>query len=112
MTARSSIPLGHTIPAHRVFGWCAYCSGRTPAEELAAWQTRELRRMADETQQAGTETDLCDHDSQVMDHEGAQYWVCMKCGRNLGLATADGPAQPTTSTPDTDTQQDGEASRG
>lgn len=51
MTARSSIPLGHTIPAHRVFGWCAYCSGRTPAEELAAWQTRELRLMAAEAQQ-------------------------------------------------------------
>jgi hypothetical protein len=26
----------------------------------------------------------CDHDSQVMDHEGAQYWACMKCGTNLG----------------------------
>ena len=27
----------------------------------------------------------CDHDSQVMDHKGAQYWVCMKCGTNLGI---------------------------
>lgn len=26
----------------------------------------------------------CDHDSQVIDHEGAQYWACLKCGHNLG----------------------------
>ncbi|MGA5670022.1 hypothetical protein ACPCTG_31645 [Streptomyces pseudogriseolus] len=35
------IPLGHTIPAHRAFGWCAHCPDHTVAEELAAWQTRE-----------------------------------------------------------------------
>lgn len=38
---RRDIPLGHTIPAHQAFGWCSYCPDRTPAEELAAWQTRE-----------------------------------------------------------------------
>ncbi|MGW7617365.1 hypothetical protein ACWGLG_16165 [Streptomyces antimycoticus] len=32
----------------------------------------------------------CDHDSQVIDHEGVQYWACMKCGENLG--GVDGPA--------------------
>ena len=42
MTIRSSIPLGHTIPAHQAFGWCSHCPDRTVAEELAAWQTREL----------------------------------------------------------------------
>jgi hypothetical protein len=35
------IPLGHTIPAHRAFGWCSHCADHTVAEELAAWQTRE-----------------------------------------------------------------------
>ncbi|WP_333757971.1 hypothetical protein [Streptomyces sp. ISBFB 2968] len=38
---RRDIPLGHTIPAHQTFGWCSYCPGHSPAEELAAWQTRE-----------------------------------------------------------------------
>ncbi|MGA5598349.1 hypothetical protein ACPCSE_29365 [Streptomyces cellulosae] len=42
MTAQTSIPLGHTIPAHRAFGWCSHCPDRSVAEELAAWQTREL----------------------------------------------------------------------
>jgi len=54
MSIRPDIPLGHTTPAHQTFGWCSYCPDRSPAEELAAWQTRELRRMADET--ATTET--------------------------------------------------------
>jgi hypothetical protein len=49
MSIRPDIPLGHTIPAHQTFGWCSHCPDRTPAEEVAAWQTRELRRMADET---------------------------------------------------------------
>jgi ribosomal protein L37AE/L43A len=40
----------------------------------------ELRRMADEAQQPTG----CDHDSQVIDHEGHQYWACLKCGQNLG----------------------------
>ncbi|MGX1116365.1 hypothetical protein RKD37_001728 [Streptomyces ambofaciens] len=45
-------------------------------------------------QQDGAES-LCDHDSQVIDHEGDQYWACLKCGTNLGRVEArqDG-AQP------------------
>jgi hypothetical protein len=39
------IPLGHIIPSHQTFGWCLHCPDRSPAEELAAWQTRELRRL-------------------------------------------------------------------
>jgi hypothetical protein len=39
-----------------------------------------LRRMAGEAQQPTG----CDHDSQVIDHEGHQYWACLKCGQNLG----------------------------
>jgi hypothetical protein len=41
------IPLGHSTPTHQTFGWCSHCPGRTLAQELAAWQTRELRRLAD-----------------------------------------------------------------
>ncbi|MYR59605.1 hypothetical protein GTY54_26340 [Streptomyces sp. SID625] len=37
-------PLGHSIPSHRVHGYCAHCQGRTAAEELAAWQVREQAR--------------------------------------------------------------------
>lgn len=53
MNVDPSIPLGHIIPAHRTFGWCSLCPDRTPLEELAAWQTRELRRVVDEARQAG-----------------------------------------------------------
>ena len=56
MSIRPDIPLGHTTPAHQTFGWCSYCPDRSPAEELAAWQTRELRRMADETATTETQT--------------------------------------------------------
>ncbi|MFJ3043673.1 hypothetical protein [Streptomyces tendae] len=39
-------------------------------------------------------TETCDHDSQVIDHEGAQYWACLKCGTNLGpVEPAAGPRQ-------------------
>lgn len=61
-----------------------------------------LLRMADEAESG------CDHDSQVIDHEGAQYWACLKCGMNLGrvevlAAETPGPetqgeAHPPTST--------------
>lgn len=26
----------------------------------------------------------CDHDSQVIEYEGAAYWACLKCGQNHG----------------------------
>lgn len=34
-------PLGHSISAHRVFGWCLHCPERGVAEEVAAWRMRE-----------------------------------------------------------------------
>ncbi|WP_406227419.1 hypothetical protein [Streptomyces anthocyanicus] len=54
----------------------------------------EQIRAAAGAQQDGAES-LCDHDSQVIDHEGDQYWACLKCGTNLGRVEArqDG-AQP------------------
>ncbi|MFE9003147.1 hypothetical protein ACFYOY_13540 [Streptomyces sp. NPDC007875] len=58
------------------------------------WEPVRPGRWADEP--------ACDHDSQVIDHEGAQHWACMKCGQNLGHIdgpaasndTADPPHQP------------------
>ncbi|GAA2948272.1 hypothetical protein ACFPN0_15220 [Kitasatospora cinereorecta] len=35
---RRKVPLGHSIPAHRVLGWCSHCPNRSLAEEVAAWQ--------------------------------------------------------------------------
>ncbi|MFD5788584.1 hypothetical protein ACFWH1_18420 [Streptomyces sp. NPDC127037] len=34
----SHVPLGHSIPAHRVLGWCSHCPDRSLAQEVAAWQ--------------------------------------------------------------------------
>lgn len=34
----------------------------------------------------------CDHDSQVIEHEGTAYWACLKCGHNHG--PVDAPAPP------------------
>ncbi|MFF5968258.1 hypothetical protein ACFY64_31950 [Streptomyces collinus] len=41
---RAAAPLGHSIPSHRVLGFCTLCPGRTVAEELAAWQVHEEAR--------------------------------------------------------------------
>ncbi|WP_331731853.1 hypothetical protein OG298_45225 (plasmid) [Streptomyces sp. NBC_01005] len=43
-TDSREIPLGHSIPAHRVHGWCSHCPGRSLAEEVAAWQVDALDR--------------------------------------------------------------------
>lgn len=40
----SSVPLGHSIPAHSVHGWCSHCPGRSLAEEVAAWQVDAQER--------------------------------------------------------------------
>jgi hypothetical protein len=58
--------------------------------DLAAASAVVVRRATDETP-GEDEEPACDHDSQVIDHEGAQFWACMKCGTNLGRA--DGGAQ-------------------
>lgn len=39
-------PFGHSDSAHRLFGWCAHCPDRTPAQEVIAWRTREVERQA------------------------------------------------------------------
>lgn len=32
------IPLGHSIPAHVLFGWCSGCEGRDYYAEMNAWR--------------------------------------------------------------------------
>ncbi|WP_326814000.1 MULTISPECIES: hypothetical protein [unclassified Streptomyces] len=44
----ASTPLGHSIPSHRVLGWCSHCPGRSLAEEVAAWQIDAQERHAAE----------------------------------------------------------------
>jgi hypothetical protein len=64
------IPLGHTIPAHRAFGWCSHCPDHTVAEELAAWQTREPIDVspgpAAEIDRLRTENERMRHELEVM----------------------------------------------
>ncbi|WP_406418341.1 hypothetical protein [Streptomyces sp. NBC_01614] len=76
-------------PADRaaVLRWAAEALERK--FEGASLATIELRRLAAETPQPA-----CDHDSQVIEHEAAHFWACMKCGTNLGRA--DGTPQPET----------------
>lgn len=63
---RSTVPLGHTIPAHQAFGWCSHCPDRTPAEELAAWQTREAPVSTAENERLRTENGRLRHELEVM----------------------------------------------
>lgn len=34
----SRTPLGHSIAAHYLLGWCSLCSGRDVAQEAVAWR--------------------------------------------------------------------------
>ncbi|MFD8469052.1 hypothetical protein ACFV10_28590 [Streptomyces cyaneofuscatus] len=63
------IPLGHSIPSHRVHGWCSHCPGRSMAEELAAWQVDALNRAlgrSDEMEQLRTKNERMRHELKVM----------------------------------------------
>lgn len=52
----SSVPLGHSIPAHRVHDWCSHCPGRSLAEEVAAWQVdAQARHKAEKATETVTE---------------------------------------------------------
>jgi hypothetical protein len=39
----NAAPLGHSISAHRAFGWCSHCKDHGVAEEVGAWRIRETR---------------------------------------------------------------------
>lgn len=45
-------PLGHSIAAHRVFGWCSHCKEHGVAEEVGAWRIREHRLQEEQDQAA------------------------------------------------------------
>ena len=40
---------------------------------------------------AGAAEPECDHDSQVIEHEGVAYWACLKCGHNHGPVDTPAP---------------------
>lgn len=35
----STVPAGHGITAHTLFGWCSACPGRTVLDELTEWRS-------------------------------------------------------------------------
>lgn len=39
---------GHSAAAHRLFGWCANCAGRTVRQELVQWRQWAFTRFAGE----------------------------------------------------------------
>ncbi|MDK0525070.1 hypothetical protein [Streptomyces sp. ML-6] len=75
-TNSHEIPLGHSIPAHRVHGWCSHCPGRSLAEEVAAWQVDALDRTATtasggddrdaKNERLRTENERMHHEPEVM----------------------------------------------
>ncbi|WP_199570539.1 hypothetical protein [Streptomyces murinus] len=66
-------PLGHSIPAHRVLGWCSLCPDRSLAEEVCAWQLDAQDRHAEE-----------DGDGPL---DAATAWVtCPECGHDGSLS--------------------------
>ncbi|MFD3612375.1 hypothetical protein ACFWXA_30775 [Streptomyces atroolivaceus] len=46
MADTSTAPLGHSVSAHRVHGWCSHCRDHGLAEEVAAWRMDETDRHA------------------------------------------------------------------
>lgn len=44
---------GHSQAAHRLFGWCANCAGRTVRQELVAWRQWAFTRFAGQSPQDG-----------------------------------------------------------
>ena len=65
MATDPEIPLGHSIPSHRVHGWCSHCPGRSVFEELAAWQVGAMDR-PDEMDRLRTENERMRHELEVM----------------------------------------------
>lgn len=54
--ADTSAPLGHSVSAHRVYGWCSHCRGHGPGEELVAWRL-EATELAAADQHAAENND-------------------------------------------------------
>lgn len=45
---REGVPLGHSISAHTLLGWCSLCRGRTVVAEVVAWQVWAFERLYDD----------------------------------------------------------------
>ncbi|MFJ3249079.1 hypothetical protein [Streptomyces sp. NPDC086782] len=69
-------PLGHSVAAHRVHGWCSRCPERTSDEELIAWRTHERRRHMLEQQDAQAESPYPHTHVEAIDDR-----PCPDCGR-------------------------------
>lgn len=69
-------PWGHSMAAHRAFGWCSHCKEHGPAEEVVAWRARENKRHADE-ETARALSDARDHFLDVALHSDRP---CPGCG--------------------------------
>ncbi|MFF0092692.1 hypothetical protein ACFYSF_22400 [Streptomyces canus] len=70
-------PLGHSIPSHRVHGYCSLCEGRIVAEELAAWQVREQARYA---RTADDRDDEGDVSMPLVGDVSTRTYACPMCG--------------------------------
>ncbi|WP_381792974.1 hypothetical protein [Streptomyces niveus] len=76
-------PLGHSIPSHRVLGWCSHCPGRSLAEELMAWQLDAQERRAED-----------DADGPL---DAVTDWVaCPECGHAGSLSVVEVTVRTTT----------------
>jgi hypothetical protein len=67
-------PLGHSIAAHRVFGWCSHCKEHGVAEEVGAWRIREHRLLEEQDQAARSHGTNATADGPVL---------CPECGERL-----------------------------
>lgn len=70
---RHTAPLGHSISAHRVHGWCSHCRGHGPFEELVAWRADANERHAAEDPDSETPLVVDVHTMQAS---------CPECGQS------------------------------
>jgi hypothetical protein len=75
-------PLGHSIPAHRVHGWCSHCPDRSVAEEVAAWQVDA------QTRHAAQDTDGSDRPLTDLIGSGLLWLINRTTFHPRGLALA------------------------
>ncbi|MFD8509699.1 hypothetical protein ACFV27_00935 [Streptomyces antimycoticus] len=71
-----AVPVGHSIAAHRAFGWCSHCKDHGPAEEVVAWRTRANREQ--DARQATLAASGPDH---RIDLRAVYERPCPSCGR-------------------------------
>ncbi|MER5699479.1 hypothetical protein ACWDBO_48905 [Streptomyces mirabilis] len=94
---RWTAPLGHSIPSHRVHGYCSHCQGRTVAEELAAWQVHEQARHgiaqlgstpAPDCQTADGQDGQGDVSMPLVGDVSTRTYACPTCGNDNAVLDA------------------------